>query len=258
MKIGLFNRKWIECDGEFVGVSLGLDYAAEHECGIKDIRSDFGITKSTIEKRMLGIKTIEVPLFGVAIRTIHKNPTSFFEKDGMYILGYTGGNPEFLKSLFKTEKTRLKMSKEGFVGLWDSRSFALVSKDKDRMEALRDAFAENNMAIFLGTSEALNSGDGLNLCIVSKMPRKVLNDMDESDRKAHQLRIDVDKLGIEDRLLKAKKRYYALSPTRRGDRIKFWLNPCEHQLYNYGWYTVEELDQWIANEGPVMKEGEKV
>lgn len=245
MRRGTFDRKWIMDGDTFIGVSLGSDYCAEHEWGIKDIREDFGVRKSVIEKRLLGLKSVEVQLYGIDVRMIHKNRLSFFNQGDTYVLGYTNGNPEYLKSLFKTEKEYLERTLEGLVGLWDGRSFAVISKDKEKMEALRDAFEAKDIAIFMGASDVFSNGSGLNLCIASKMPQEVKDGM----------------TGIEDRLQKAKCRYYALSPRWKPGtnqtEVDFWLYPMDQQDNNYGQFTVEELDQWIKGEGPIpMKKQE--
>jgi hypothetical protein len=36
--------------------------------------------------------------------------------------------------------------------------------------------------------------------------------------------------------------------------IKFWLNPNEHDLYNSGWFSIDELIAWSHDLGPVMIE----
>jgi hypothetical protein len=36
--------------------------------------------------------------------------------------------------------------------------------------------------------------------------------------------------------------------------IKFWLNPNEHDLYNSGWFSIDELIAWSHGLGPVMIE----
>jgi hypothetical protein len=263
MRKGTFDRKWITDGDTFIGVSLGSDYCAEHEWGIKDIRNNFGVIKSVMEKRMLGLKTVEVPLYGIDLRMIHKNPVSFFQQGDTYILGYSGGNPEFLKSLFKTEKDYLERASEGLLGLWDGRSFALLSKDKEKMEALRDAFDNLDIALFLGASAVFSNGSGLNICIASKMPKEVIDGMRASDMNADNLRKAADKTGIEAKLQKANCRFYALSPRWKPGsnqtEVDFWLNPLDQQSNNYGQFTVEELEQWIKGEGPIpMKKQEEV
>jgi hypothetical protein len=36
--------------------------------------------------------------------------------------------------------------------------------------------------------------------------------------------------------------------------IKFWLNPNEQDIYNSGWFTIDELIAWTHDTGPVMIE----
>jgi len=65
----------LEHEEEFVGVSLGYDYCAEHEWGIKRMKELFAIPEST--KDNLGIKC----------RTITNCPDRLsFKKDGNYAL----------------------------------------------------------------------------------------------------------------------------------------------------------------------------
>jgi hypothetical protein len=36
--------------------------------------------------------------------------------------------------------------------------------------------------------------------------------------------------------------------------IKFWLNPNEQDIYNSGWFSIDELIAWTYDTGPVMIE----
>ena len=36
--------------------------------------------------------------------------------------------------------------------------------------------------------------------------------------------------------------------------IKFWLNPNEQDLYNSGWFSIDDLIAWTHDTGPVMIE----
>ena len=61
--------------------------------------------------------------------------------------------------------------------------------------------------------------------------------------------------GIEEVLKAAGKKWYALSPgwrDKRKQHVDFFLNPCEQERYDFGWFTVEELRQWARDEGPVL------
>ncbi|MBC8161696.1 MAG: hypothetical protein H7Z42_10805 [Roseiflexaceae bacterium] len=34
--------------------------------------------------------------------------------------------------------------------------------------------------------------------------------------------------------------------------IRFWLNPRDHELYNTGWFSIDDLIAWARASGPVM------
>ena len=33
--------------------------------------------------------------------------------------------------------------------------------------------------------------------------------------------------------------------------IRFWLNPRDHELYNTGWFSIDDLIAWAGNTGPI-------
>lgn len=51
------------------------------------------------------------------------------------------------------------------------------------------------------------------------------------------------------------KEWYSLERWQWMDGgIKFWLNPNDQDLYNTGWYSIDELIAWTHDSGPVMIE----
>lgn len=56
--------------------------------------------------------------------------------------------------------------------------------------------------------------------------------------------------------------YYCLKPRWVSENEKlqtrypviFFLNPMRQREHDYGWFTVEELEQWTEGRGPVMKQ----
>lgn len=36
--------------------------------------------------------------------------------------------------------------------------------------------------------------------------------------------------------------------------IRFWLNPKDHELYQAGWFTIDDLIAWGRDVGPIMTE----
>jgi hypothetical protein len=74
--------------------------------------------------------------------------------------------------------------------------------------------------------------------------------------------------GIEEKVCAALKSdfggkpFYALSPSWKNKqntkhKVVFWLNPTDQQKNNYGWFTVEELEQWIEGKGPIPMKKKK-
>jgi hypothetical protein len=52
--------------------------------------------------------------------------------------------------------------------------------------------------------------------------------------------------------------YFALSPSWKTNGeskhpVMYWLNPRKQDKVNYGWFTVEQLEQWIEGKGPIPK-----
>jgi hypothetical protein len=164
---------------------------------------------------------------------------------------------------------------------WDERSFGVLvkgEKGQKNLEALYNAFMAKDVAIWLGGGGVFQNA-GLCLGIISNMPAANLAEMEKSDKNSHKLKLASEATGIvakidklnKDFLEKEGKRgsiytpcgYYALSPAWRNDKSKtkydviYWLNPQQQQKNNYGWFTVEELEQWMEGKGPIPGKDKK-
>ena len=111
---------------------------------------------------------------------------------------------------------------------------------------------------------------GLQIVIASQIPADGEEMLRSTQVDVFNLKKSAAATGISDRLKEAECRYYALSPKWKKDfnvvvrddedeRLKtahdivFWLNPMEQQQNNSGWYTVEQLDEWIKGTGPIPR-----
>lgn len=249
MRKGTKDRKWlIDEDGTFFGACLGWDFCAEHEWGIADIRSAFEMV--SVRSRLMGL--VKDQVFGPDARKIMKNAAvNLHSVDDLnkQLIGYAD-YPKYLTSLFSTER----FEKCDFCGLWSYNGFVIISDNEKYMTDLWDAFENLDIVIYTSGSGIL-SNSGLNICIASRMPDELKADMTRSDKSAFELSKLAESTKIKERLEKAGKKYYALSPmwSKDGKSVEFWLNPQEQNIYNYGRFTVDELDMWIKNEGPIMK-----
>lgn len=163
---------------------------------------------------------------------------------------------------------------------WSGEGFDIVAFTDDVADFLRDfhaALHDADAAVFFGGggSNPFARG-GLVLSIVSRVPQDLKDHMFEAhaDRKA--LEASAAATGIRARLdamvgdypWQSRYRFHALAPAwsssirdRGEDRggavvtehpVIFFLNPGDRDAES-GWYTVEELDQWIAGTGPVLR-----
>ena len=97
---------------------------------------------------------------------------------------------------------------------------------------------------------------GLVLTIISRLPDEIITNTYEKDKDYYELQVAAKATGIYERLKEAGKKYHALSPRWTDENKKdvaFWLNPWGQDKYNFGWYTVQDLDDWIADEGKIIK-----
>lgn len=159
---------------------------------------------------------------------------------------------------------------------WNGREFKLAGWTPEAHAALSEiaAAAElGDLTIFNGTPRGYidprHHHAGLNICITSMMPSQVRDQIDADDKDAEKLAVAAQECGIIERIKEAPNiGYHALVPhwrfdtvLRRGKEasvstdhpVMFFLNPEKQEENNHGWYTVEELDQWIAGFGPIPK-----
>jgi len=233
---------------EIVGINLGADHVAEHEWGIKGIRSKLGIdtTKLGLEQRK--ISKSHSNLHWVESHQLNKKDT----KDKSRWTGIYFG------TIYEGEAPYISASSYGrdFLSLWDENGFCAISSDPIKIAQLKiayEAFASNDIAIWLGGGGPFQNA-GLCVAIASKLPKEITDGWQQHDVEHNQLMADFRATGIEEKLKKAGKGYYALSPRREEDgSLIFWLNPMEQNTYNFGWFKIPELEAWARNEGPILQ-----
>lgn len=249
-------------DGTLIGINLGADYCSEHEWGIKELRQKFGMSDNE---------------YGLAKRTIRKIPTWLdYQTDKItpYITFYDGRDKTVLVMSQYADAHHLdKMSelssysyKEEMNTAWDEGSFGVVAFSKDDREAVREiheAILQLDLAIWLGGGGVFQNA-GLVLAIVSRVPKDKAQTLHDADVDREKLKKAVEATGIEGYLKLAKKSWFALAPSWKTAKsfmeaetkhsVVFWLNPMEQHIHKSGWFTVEDLELWAEDKGPVMKE----
>lgn len=232
-------------DGSVIGVSLGSDFCAEHEWGIKSLRAAFGLPDSE-------------EVFGLGRRQITKVPTGlqWFMKDGTsgfgFVSPYCRKPDEYLRDELRS------WGGTTLAGAWSDTDFGAASTDAAEIAYLRevfDAFMQKDGAIFMGgTKVPVFDNPGLVLAIASRIPTEYVEGWDKADREALSIKQDMERTGIKELLAKAGRRYYALSPARQKDgSLRYWLNPMEQNANNFGWYSEADLRAWAEGKGPIPK-----
>lgn len=160
-------------------------------------------------------------------------------------------------------------------GAWDGSSFAVRGWDdagRRIVDLLQEGTETRDLAVWVSGDIDLGHG---HLCIVrrSLVPSAMVAWFDDVAAGHRRLHAAADATGIAVRLagigplmpFGRMRPYHALAPAwidaetaqRSVHPVKFFLNPTEQDRNNFGWFTVEELDQWTEGRGPVPKKPEK-
>lgn len=252
----------VDANGDLKYVSLGADYCAEHEWGVKGIKLKLGITEEVTKENA-----------GAGRRSVTKRPDLTCAKYGLdYVIAsrskYVDDSaPEYHDWLDRTlSKPYQDDGSVNVVGAWDESSFGVRflggpcrHAEKHRDQLLR-AFDSLDVVMWIGGGGVFKNG-GLCFGVKSKMESEIFAQWTQVDLDAMELQKASDQTGIIERLKKAERGYHACLPRWcRDDEKKltkhsviYWLNPREQQANNFGWFTVEDLDMWIDGVGPCVK-----
>jgi hypothetical protein len=281
-----FNGKLIEHEGRFVGFCLGADFCAEHEWGIKDLKRKFAINDSEI-----GLKARQINMahgLGNKVVLLENKQhlvilcTDWYSQEPLTI-------DKFL-DCHSGKELKWRADKDGFAGAWSEGDFALLvrksnmlqTEEQKRFEGfarqLFKAFEDNDIAFLFSRSLPVFENPGLCLCVASSLPKEVDESLTAADLDKLALEEAAEKTGIKAKIAAANKEatdarafadkpfgYFALSPRWRRENeekpskhpVMFLLNPFQQDRYEWGIYTVEELEQWLEGKGPVIKNKKK-
>lgn len=265
------NPSWLQDENVLVGIALGADYCAEHEMGIGPLSFSLGVDGARHRYDPAPAKYTKPP--GLPRRMITQSDGVRFYESGpeAILLGY---DDDWWIKKFEEAVSRYglaKMIKEKLPSelrsdrelstAWDQRSFGIYARGEHapKLKELAQAFKAKNVALWLGGSSSPFQNASLILVIADRVRPENVKTLEDADIDADKLEAAHQATGITERLAAAGRRYYACSPRwKRPDKmsahpVMYWLNPMEQDQNNFGWFSVEELDQWIKGEGPVPK-----
>ena len=275
-------------DGLPWAIFLAGDSCAEHEQGINMLLNALNIDP---DGTMVSGRSMTAPV-NFSGRTCTLTNTYYSDdkkpvkqKENVHYLAlYNIDIEKPANAKFRTNRYRLD---KNITGAWDQGRFKIAAWDEESkkfLKAVKNAAQAADLTVWTGNTprELANpfSRVGLIIAITSRMPSKAREAIDEGDLETARLNAAVEKTGIVSRIQDARKDlcswtggppYFALSPRwadtfgtikRDGAEISltsehpvvFYLNPAQQKKFNYGWFTVEELDQWLEGKGPVIKD----
>lgn len=276
---------WMEDDNkQMIACNLGADFTAEHEWGIKELYETLGVKN---DPKVMGIERYRVQKPRMEQIALIEESKS---KAALVCLHY-GSDMKYLAESGVDKYCHGELAfwpKEAELATaWDGSSFGIrVQRPVNikRLRRLHDSIQKGDAAVWLGGGHVFKNG-GLVIGIISAIPEASKKMMYDAHVDWAKLEEAADLTGIKQRIDALNEEfsdqhkgsyasppcgYYALRPNwmmksvLRGDPHKptdikskhpvvFWLNPREQQKNESGWYTVEELEQWIEGKGPVVE-----
>lgn len=264
---------------ELIGIDLGADYCAEHEGSISDLKRTMGISPIT-NVQFLDLANINESdmVFGLERikprhdinNIIHRTK---YQNKKMTHYGLILSSNSWLFRDGSPKKNTYAMSfssrpeKEDDIKLrtaWSDSGFEIIvlKEHKKELDILEEALRTNNFLIGKFKTENPFERKGLTILILDKIPQETLDYWEKYDKEEYSYSKEISSIGIVQKLKDANKRWFALSPGSKkvvkddGTEEKvlaFFLNPYNQSKYNHGWFTVEELEQWINEEGPIIR-----
>lgn len=277
------DMMWIADDsGNVIGISLGADFCAEHEHGVKNLRAYTGTPLNTFSmvgmesylkmdrdarsKMVLGIDSLATTVSPKMTYVEYLLPNKKTKKKiraaylhmSTHDTAYT--KPSDNEANFYSLPGDSDYEKYGkdMVTSWSEDGFIVHVLGEDNIKHLRSlykAFNDCNI-IFGGAVSAWNrkSGRGLSFGFKDAMTDEFKDSLLASDLDKIKLYEHIESLGIIKKLEEAGKRWYCLAPQVFDDgTLKFFLNPQEQRENKSGWYTVKDLEDWIVGEGMIPK-----
>lgn len=164
--------------------------------------------------------------------------------------------------------------KDNISTAWDDGSFGVAvmgDKEVEYLKELKEAIEKKNLTIAVANLRAKNPFAGSSLCLLltNRIPQETLDAMYHGDKEYFDREDYEKKIGMKKILTEKNKSYHSLhyflacSPKwidynneegtleERKKKlntkydIEYWINYSDDDD-NYGWYTVEEIREWMT------------
>lgn len=257
---------------QLMGFSMGFDFCAQHENGQPWLVEQLGLPNVEHQDGLKTRTATQVPAKLRLFHFEHRARDKRFKKSMpaalLCLSRYTDDDipaVELARQLSLSfpfefsDKTWYKPDVHDVVSSWSEREgFGILvrgQKNVERLQELKEAFERCDIAFGKGGALGfLRAAPAL--VIASRVPPEQAAKIAENDRAHRVLQEAAHATGIYERLKSAGLGYYALSPawySEEGSELLFYLNPQNQRMYDGGWFTLDELNDWIAGKGPVVE-----
>lgn len=263
----------IAYNGDFVGndeshidgICLGGDHVAEHEFGIDPLKRAFGLDDQKIGLDKFRCTQFPAPFVMTGVVDKKNSMLVLFDAHGLDWVHDMSKEARNLRSMV-ARCGLMPYSDIPFVAAWDRHSFGILAwgdENVRKLKAVLQAWEDHDLCVMLSGSRNPFAPVGLCLIRASSYSQEEKDRMEQTDLKHRQLLEAAEKTGIAKELKEAGLGYYALEPEwtdffkepkyESEYPVIFFLNPEKQDRYSHGWFTVEELKQWIHGTGPIIK-----
>lgn len=270
---------------KFIGVALGYDYCAEHEWGIEDLKRMCGMPDASRKNMGVSNRTItKVPPFVFKEETHKKRNFAILFTGRQWRTQEENSNylPHDLKNWkedliwnedWNKRHPDTRFDKDNIITAWDGGSFGVAvmgEKEIEWLKELKTAIEEKRLTIAVANLRAKNPFAGSSLClmITDRIPQETkeamyLGDKEYFDREDYEEKIGMKKIIEKNKGSYGNLHYFmACSPkwidyydekSREEQKkkyntkydIMYWINYSDDDN-NFGWYTVEEIREWLT------------
>lgn len=263
-------------DGTVYALYAEADFCAEHEQGVGPIHRAFGCGSVDVD----GIARYQPSEASIASGRLFSTGTTKGwsrpegkKRKNFVLKTLTGVRTDYIRDDVYIDSTPRPASTS-----FDDRNFAIISFGKDTddfIDTLVEHAAHCDVAVFMGGAAVNPFGrGGLVVAIPSLCPQNLLDTLYEAHVNKKLLTAASEATGIVQRVEEKQNGrgyqspffLYAISPkwseeiksTASGPLVTehdvlYWLNNGKNI---FGWYTVEDIDQWLDGHGPVVDDAE--
>lgn len=273
MRQAHFDVNWVrDCDGAPIGFSLGYDFCPDHEHGFDYLTSALGIPQCAFPLGLEDRTLTHIPK-SLGFRAYDWRPakgpcdapipaamlwcTSRFDYEP---------TPDDLEVLLDHLPSAAAFAHppetdgdaDNLHSCWSGRGGFIIhvrgEHNVRHLQALHEAMLALRVSLITMSFQGFKR-TAFTLVMNDRLPASMKADILAQDQAALDLHTAATSTHIKERLAAAGLHWYALSPRWRNgpdSELLFFLNPQSQKEFDFGWFTLAELEAWAEGHGPII------